>query len=105
MLNHVQELSEAGVPGMDVVAFSFPGKVRVKGFQLQIPFHGSLIAQCRGSTNTAAVCAWMGASIRMVLLVFPLCGCGMGRDAEHWLEVDIKDEIKTVCRLRAKLMA
>lgn len=36
-LDHVQELSEAGVPGMDAVTFCFPGKVCVKGYQLQRP--------------------------------------------------------------------
>lgn len=37
VLDHVQELSEAGVPGMDAVIFYFPGKVHVKGYQLQRP--------------------------------------------------------------------
>lgn len=36
-LDHVQELSEAGVPGMNAVTFCFPGKVCVKGYQLQRP--------------------------------------------------------------------
>lgn len=35
-LDHVQELSEAGVPGMNAVTFCFP-KVCVKGYQLQRP--------------------------------------------------------------------
>lgn len=45
VLDHVQKLSEAGMPGMDAVTFCFPGKVHVKGYQLQIPFHGSPVAQ------------------------------------------------------------
>lgn len=43
VLGHVQELCEVGVPGMDAVTFCFPGKVHVKGYQLQVLFHGSLI--------------------------------------------------------------
>lgn len=45
MLDHVQKLSEAGMSGMDAVTFCFPGKIHVKGYQLQIPFHGSLVTQ------------------------------------------------------------
>lgn len=49
--------------GVDVLTFWFsPGQVHARGFQLQVPFCGSLVPSPAGRAGTAAAGAGLGAA-------------------------------------------
>lgn len=49
--------------GMDVLTLCFfPGQVHAQGFQVQVPFCGSVVPSPAGRADTAAVGAGLGAA-------------------------------------------